>query len=482
MAAAVVASPARVALCSSSSSSLAFTPPTPCQTVPALTDLPHRSAILVLPGQDIPFGRPYHTHPNGAHMLLNTRKRVHPFPAPIPANRRRFHSSSSSSPRKRRRVSPYPSSSTTHSSSPMSARPSHKRCRSPTANSPLIRVDLLPPRKRLRDPSSAYYHEVSVEVSIEMDIKDSIETRAEGDIERDVEDSYDADIESNIDSNILENIEADIAAKAVAAIKADTTADVVAAVEADVEPVEVWSKRVDAEIDAEPSAGDTIEISVVVVDEPVVPDDLPMVTVGERLNEIEEVVQGMYEHLLDIPIERLDDIEEEIRVLEGSKIGLRDALGVERDMTASVERRLGYMSEDLRRIRLAYQYDRADFRRLETYMIMHHGYLTSSHSTSHHVVYFMTRTMTITRSEMTPKAIKELINQCVAEALAAQEANCNVGPIVGSENQYGEKEETAFQLLKQKLCNAPILALPEGSENFMVYCDASHKGLGMVLM
>ncbi|GKB89156.1 putative reverse transcriptase domain-containing protein [Tanacetum coccineum] len=44
------------------------------------------------------------------------------------------------------------------------------------------------------------------------------------------------------------------------------------------------------------------------------------------------------------------------------------------------------------------------------------------------------------------------------------------------------QEGLAFQLLKQKLCSAPILALPEGSENFMVYCDASHKGLGAVLM
>nr|GEV29702.1 putative reverse transcriptase domain-containing protein [Tanacetum cinerariifolium] len=47
---------------------------------------------------------------------------------------------------------------------------------------------------------------------------------------------------------------------------------------------------------------------------------------------------------------------------------------------------------------------------------------------------------------------------------------------------WGEKEEAAFQLLKQKLYSAPILAIPKGSENFVVYCDASHKGLGAMLM
>ncbi|GJW01470.1 putative reverse transcriptase domain-containing protein [Tanacetum coccineum] len=40
----------------------------------------------------------------------------------------------------------------------------------------------------------------------------------------------------------------------------------------------------------------------------------------------------------------------------------------------------------------------------------------------------------------------------------------------------------AFQLLKKKFCSAPILALPKGNENFVVYCDATRKGLGTVLI
>ncbi|GJZ82107.1 putative reverse transcriptase domain-containing protein [Tanacetum coccineum] len=48
--------------------------------------------------------------------------------------------------------------------------------------------------------------------------------------------------------------------------------------------------------------------------------------------------------------------------------------------------------------------------------------------------------------------------------------------------EWGDKQEAAFQLLKQKLCSAPILALPKGSEDFIAYCDALKKGLGAVLM
>ncbi|GKC50566.1 putative reverse transcriptase domain-containing protein [Tanacetum coccineum] len=52
----------------------------------------------------------------------------------------------------------------------------------------------------------------------------------------------------------------------------------------------------------------------------------------------------------------------------------------------------------------------------------------------------------------------------------------------GVKFDWGDKQEAAFHLLKQNLCSATILALPEGSEDFVVYCDASHMGVGAVLM
>ncbi|GKC19355.1 putative reverse transcriptase domain-containing protein [Tanacetum coccineum] len=48
--------------------------------------------------------------------------------------------------------------------------------------------------------------------------------------------------------------------------------------------------------------------------------------------------------------------------------------------------------------------------------------------------------------------------------------------------EWGDKQEGAFHTLKNKLCSASILALPQGAENFIVHCDASHKGLGAVFV
>ncbi|GJV30664.1 putative reverse transcriptase domain-containing protein [Tanacetum coccineum] len=48
--------------------------------------------------------------------------------------------------------------------------------------------------------------------------------------------------------------------------------------------------------------------------------------------------------------------------------------------------------------------------------------------------------------------------------------------------KWGVEQEEAFQTLKDNLCNAPILSLPDGIEDFVVYCDTSNQGLGCVLM
>ena len=48
--------------------------------------------------------------------------------------------------------------------------------------------------------------------------------------------------------------------------------------------------------------------------------------------------------------------------------------------------------------------------------------------------------------------------------------------------QWSEECEQSFQELKQRLVTAPVLTLPLGSDGFVIYSDASHKGLGRVLM
>ncbi|GJW22285.1 putative reverse transcriptase domain-containing protein [Tanacetum coccineum] len=78
------------------------------------------------------------------------------------------------------------------------------------------------------------------------------------------------------------------------------------------------------------------------------------------------------------------------------------------------------------------------------------------------------------------KAILELLKK---EEIYAKFSKCEFWiPTKKVAFEWGDKQEAAFQTLKNKLCSAPILALPQGAENFIVYCDASHKGLGAVLM
>ncbi|GKA06776.1 putative reverse transcriptase domain-containing protein [Tanacetum coccineum] len=77
------------------------------------------------------------------------------------------------------------------------------------------------------------------------------------------------------------------------------------------------------------------------------------------------------------------------------------------------------------------------------------------------------------------KAILELLKK---EKLYAKFSKCEFWIPKESNLNGDEKEENAFQLIKQKLCSAPILALPEGSEDFVVYCEANHTRVKCILI
>ncbi|GJR77186.1 hypothetical protein Tco_0089551 [Tanacetum coccineum] len=220
------------------------------------------------------------------------------------------------------------------SSSESYAEPSRKRCRSSVAfvtssthgTRALVpsRADLLLPRKRFRDSISP-------------------------------EDS----VKEDIDTDVLADIEADATTDEVA-VYSDVEAKVDVGISMEV------NVGVDVEDEVESSDRGTIEVGVDVVAGIDIPNGMLMPNAVERLEQVEEGFQDIYDHVIEIPLQRIEDIETEHRELEA------------RSLIDSGERA----------------------------------------SLLEQVV----SNMTITRSSMTPKAIKELVNRRVEEALAAYEA------------------------------------------------------------
>ncbi|GKA94311.1 reverse transcriptase domain-containing protein [Tanacetum coccineum] len=155
-----------------------------CQILPAPPELPSRPAVLVLPGQPIPIGRPYNTQPDGVLKMLTTRKSVESLPVLRLALRYPSDSSSSDSSSRYSSSGYAISDSLDDSSTAAFARPSRKRCGSLTLYVPavflvrgalsLVRVDLSPPPKRIRDFDSVTDLKISSEDGYERQILMSV--------------------------------------------------------------------------------------------------------------------------------------------------------------------------------------------------------------------------------------------------------------------------------------------------------------------
>ncbi|GJT64616.1 hypothetical protein Tco_1016096 [Tanacetum coccineum] len=162
-----------------------------------------------------------------------------------------------------------------------SAGPSRKRCRSPAATvtssihatRALVHshADLLPPRKRFRDSISP-------------------------------EDN----VEEDIDTNVLEDIEADATA-----IKVAVDRDVVTRVDAGIDMEVDVGVDVEDEVEDEVKSSDrgTIEVRVDVAAGINIPDGMLMPDAVERLEQVKEGLQDIYEHVMEIPLQRIEDIE-----------------------------------------------------------------------------------------------------------------------------------------------------------------------------
>nr|GEW66532.1 hypothetical protein [Tanacetum cinerariifolium] len=183
-------------------------------------------------------------------------------------------------------------SSAGDSSSKSSARPSRNRCRSPTATMTssihstraLVHshVDLLPPRKRFRDFISL---ENSVDEDIDTDVLEDIKADATA-----VEAAVDRDVEARIDAGI--------------GMEVDVGIDVEDEVEDEVES----SDRGTIEVEVDMDAG--IDI----------PDGMLMSDVVKRLEQVEDGLQDIYNHVIEIPLQRIEDIETTQRQLEAKAL------------------------------------------------------------------------------------------------------------------------------------------------------------------
>ncbi|GJY76881.1 hypothetical protein Tco_0481997 [Tanacetum coccineum] len=328
----------------------------PIAPVIALPWIRRRSAILIRPGEAIPFGRPYRTYLNGPRKLLTARKSVGPLPArrlawryisPSSSDHRPSSSSSSSD------SLPVHSSglnapdqahfgSLTRDVPPTLCYPPRRALRLMGSLAP-TRADLLPPRKRFRD---SYSSEASIEEDTEID---PIET--EVDMELGIGDGDDVRDHVEIDPRDVRD---------------DTE-----------------------EYEADTSAGDTVEVGIDPMSAPIVEEEIVEPAREDSSNssgtrddivrsfedmpiDLNDVVRDFYHHMSEVRIDRIVEIETVQRRLEadqliarGQRVSMieridslrlenlkvRAMLDIERDRVNSLRLHMSLSQEEFRQVR-----------------------------------------------------------------------------------------------------------------------------------
>ncbi|GKA48287.1 reverse transcriptase domain-containing protein [Tanacetum coccineum] len=385
-----------------------------------------RQAILIRPGHDIPIDRLYHTHPGGPCRALTAKKSVRPLPSHHLALRYTSHhfdrfTSGSSSGHSSSDHSSFGHSILSHSLSghtppetiiadssvllrfvyPPLARTlgyseAYRCWRSallsnvypPTtsessAGDSSSKSSVRPSRKRCRSPATTVTTSIHALRALVPSRADLLLPRKRFRDSISPEDS----VKKDINTDVLADIKADVMAVEVAA-DMDVKAEVDAGIGMEVDVGVDVEDEVEGEVES--SYRGTMEAGVDVVVGIDIPDGMLMPDAMEHLEQVEEVVHDIYRHGIKIPLQRVAYIETGHRRLEVESLIVDGERASLLDQVASLER---------------------------------------------------SNIMTITRSGMTPEPIEELINQRVAEALAAYEANRVAELVVESQSQNGDDDD-----------------------------------------
>ncbi|GKB33910.1 hypothetical protein Tco_0873311, partial [Tanacetum coccineum] len=173
-----------------------------------------------------------------------------------------------------------------------------------------------------------------------------------------------------------------------------------------------------------------MEVGVDVVAGIDIPDGMLMPNAVEHLEQVEEGLQDIYEHVIEIPFQRIEDIEMGQRELEARSLIVSGERASLLEQVASLER-----SNARLRGTMMMERARADRPIVEP--------VDSSSISVNQVPHYGLNNMTITCSGMASEAIEELVNRRVEEALTAYEAT-RVANALKAENQ----SQTAMTLKK----------------------------------